>query len=407
MKATTMMGGLQMPKIKDMTTSAAGLKATAIREGGCRVEAYDDKIGRRNGKPDPGARGVWTYGFGFIWKYDAAGNRVPVQKGDKITPEEADRRLLEEIRLHEDGVQIALGPDTDLTQYQFDALSDHCFQFGKYSLAGRPVYNSAKEMIGRQGSSIARAILRNEPWKIPAAFGMWKISAGKNDDGVYNRSMARMCQFHNLPWEFCYDPTPENKLMTVDDATGKILKQIVPDIVLAKARAFSAVAAAPATSDGVPDKPAPVANESAQAPAQSQETATKEAPMSAPITVEPLPEAKAPPGKDTVPAEKVPLPNVKPENGAKPQTESRRFWESVWLAIGHVFIDLSKKGVFALVPAWSIPIVSEVALNPYVIGALVAATLAVLALLAAGAIMVKRSAKRLVVAVQEATQVTF
>lgn len=386
-----------MPKVKDMTTSLAGIDAIAKREGGYRERAYDDRVGRLDGKPDAGAKGLWTIGPGFIWRTDENGNRVRVKQGDFMPVDEQRAQLRAEVVLHEDGIQLALGPDCELAQNQYDALSDHCFQFGRLSLAGAPIIGEGGKLVGRRGSSIQRAILNNEPWALPAAFGLWRKSGGKYVPGIYNRSMARLCQYNGLPWAFCYDSSPENRLMTVDD-DGRILSQIPPEIVLAKARAFSAAAGAPAASDrGVPDAPAPM-------PADPPAPEEKEAP----IVEEPLPEVGAPASRETVPVDAVPLPKVKKENGAKPQTDSRRFWESVWLAVGHMFIDLSKKGAFAfIIPGWLITYFADVIVSPYVIGALVTLTLSAITLLFAGWIMVRRALPRLARAIQEATQVTY
>lgn len=392
-----------MPKVKDMTTSEAGLVATCFREGGIRNKAYDDKIGRRNGKPDPGAKGIWTYGIGFAWKEDEDGARVPVEEGDYISDEDALKLLREEMDSHEEGIRIALGPDFELTQYQFDALADHCFQFGTLSLAGSLKRDPQTGAFTgeRTGSGIARALLRGEPWKLGEEFARWRKSAGRISPGVYNRSMSRLCQFNALPFkEVCY--SGEN-LIEVSRDGRTVVDRVSPEITLARARAYLAQQGAPAGKVGVPAPPA--------SSPSIEETPTDPEPIEE-IQEEPLPEVTPPAGgkplaKETKKIEEVPLPNVKPENGAKPMTESERFWQSVWIGIATVVQAMIRRGAIPIVPSWAVVLLSDVVVDPYLIGGLVSVTLLGIGGFIAAGIALKRATKKLAVAVASASQVTY
>lgn len=96
-----------------LTISPAGLEMTKYCEG-LYLDAYQD------------SRGVWSIGFGRI-KYD---NGQPVREGDKCTPEQAEQWLLTD--MEKDGMHYvrAWMKTTPLTQGEFDALSDFCFNRG-------------------------------------------------------------------------------------------------------------------------------------------------------------------------------------------------------------------------------------------------------------------------------------
>jgi GH24 family phage-related lysozyme (muramidase) len=96
-----------------LTMSPAGLLITKYCEG-LYLDSYQD------------SRGVWTIGYGRIKHDDGS----PVKAYEKCTPEEAEKWLLAD--LEKDGMHYvrAWMKTTPLTQNEFDALSDFCFNRG-------------------------------------------------------------------------------------------------------------------------------------------------------------------------------------------------------------------------------------------------------------------------------------
>ncbi len=95
----------------NMQYSSDGLHLTEGFES-CRLAAYQD------------SKGVWTIGWGHT---------RGVKEGDTCTQEQADAWLLEDVQEAVDAVnRFVTAP---LTQHQFDALVDFCFNAGQGNFA--------------------------------------------------------------------------------------------------------------------------------------------------------------------------------------------------------------------------------------------------------------------------------
>jgi lysozyme len=93
-------------------TSPAGIELIKAHEG-LRLAAY----------PDPGTGGEpWTIGYGHTGG---------VRPGDRITADEAERILRDDLAWAEQAVAERVSPMVDLTQHQFDALVSLVFNIGR------------------------------------------------------------------------------------------------------------------------------------------------------------------------------------------------------------------------------------------------------------------------------------
>jgi len=95
----------------NMQYSSDGLHLTEGFES-CRLVAYQD------------SKGVWTIGWGHT---------RGVQEGDTCTQAQADAWLLEDVQEAVDAVNRLV--TVALTQHQFDALVDFCFNAGQGNFA--------------------------------------------------------------------------------------------------------------------------------------------------------------------------------------------------------------------------------------------------------------------------------
>lgn len=134
-----------------MKTSARGVKLITDFEG-FRANAYQDVVG------------VWTIGYGFT---------KGVKKGDKITREEAGRRLRGELTEYEHGVTKACRVPPN--QNQFDALVCFAFNVG---------------VAGMSRSSVIKAHNREDYQAAARAFGLWNKAGGKVWPGLTRRRAA-------------------------------------------------------------------------------------------------------------------------------------------------------------------------------------------------------------------------
>lgn len=134
-----------------MKTSARGVKLITDFEG-FRANAYQDVVG------------VWTIGYGFT---------KGVKKGDKITREEAERRLRGELTEYEHGVTKACRVPPN--QNQFDALVCFAFNVG---------------VAGMSRSSVIKAHNREDYQAAARAFGLWNKAGGKVWPGLTRRRAA-------------------------------------------------------------------------------------------------------------------------------------------------------------------------------------------------------------------------
>lgn len=133
-----------------MKTSARGVKLITDFEG-FRTDAYRDIVG------------VLTIGYGFT---------EGVKLGDKMTREQADYRLQNELRKYEAGVIEAAGR---CNQNQFDALVCFAWNVG---------------IAGMKGSSVIKAHRRGDFDAAARAFGLWNKAGGKVVSGLTRRRSA-------------------------------------------------------------------------------------------------------------------------------------------------------------------------------------------------------------------------
>lgn len=121
---------------------------------GCRLTSYKD-IG-----------GIWTIGYGS----------VPAEPNQTITQEEADARLLEDIQTKAE-IPVNNLVAVDLTQNQFEALCDLCYNIGS----------------GNFGNSSALALLNQGNYDaVPAHILLWDKVDGADSAGLLRRRQAEV-----------------------------------------------------------------------------------------------------------------------------------------------------------------------------------------------------------------------
>jgi lysozyme len=141
----------------DFDYSSAGLALTCSFEG-LRLEAYQDSAG------------VWTIGFGH------AGTGV--HAGQRITEQEAEALLRADLAEAIECVRRAL--TVTLTQGQFDALVDLCFNVGRGNFLG---------------SSLLRYVNAGETERAAQQFGRWVHAGGHVIPGLVRRRAAEAALF--------------------------------------------------------------------------------------------------------------------------------------------------------------------------------------------------------------------
>lgn len=134
-----------------MKTSARGIALIREFEGFSEV-AYADVVN------------VWTIGYGFT---------KGVKPGDKMTRQQADERLAEELREYEEGIEQACS--APLNQNQFDALACFTWNVG---------------IGGMKKSSVVRAHNRGDTEAAARAFSLWNKAGGKVYPGLVRRRAA-------------------------------------------------------------------------------------------------------------------------------------------------------------------------------------------------------------------------
>ena len=150
--------------------SAAGLALTRSFEG-LRLAAYQDSAG------------VWTIGCGHTGP--------EVHPGQRITEPEAERLLREDTAAAVDCVRRAVR--TKLTQGQFDALADFCFNAGRGNFLG---------------STLLRSVNCGEFAAAAEQFGLWVHAGGSVVPGLVRRRKAEAALFsgHSLEPEAVATP---------------------------------------------------------------------------------------------------------------------------------------------------------------------------------------------------------
>lgn len=139
-----------------MRTSSQGISLIKEFEG-FREHAYRDPVG------------IWTIGYGFTRS---------VQAGDRMTREQADRRLRDELGQYERAVEQATGGS--VTQAQFDALVSFAWNVG---------------IKGMAGSSVIKAHNRGDRQAAARAFGLWNKAGGKVWPGLTRRRAAEAAMY--------------------------------------------------------------------------------------------------------------------------------------------------------------------------------------------------------------------
>jgi len=141
-----------------MEYSAAGLALTKNFEG-LRLRAYQD------------AGGVWTIGYGHTGP--------DVRAGRTIDEAAATELLLEDLQLALRCVNDAV--HVSLTQGQFDALVDFCFNAGRGSFLG---------------STLLRCVNQGAFDRAAAQFGLWVHAGGAVQPGLVRRRAAEAAMFN-------------------------------------------------------------------------------------------------------------------------------------------------------------------------------------------------------------------
>ena len=137
--------------------SEEGLNLTKNFEG-LRLRAYQD------------CADVWTIGYGHTGS--------DVHEGRNISQTEADDLLKQDVRAAVEAVNRAV--TAKITQSQFDALADFCFNMGERRLLGSTLLRYVNA-----GNFIAAA---NQ-------FGMWVHAAGRVQAGLVKRRQAEAEMF--------------------------------------------------------------------------------------------------------------------------------------------------------------------------------------------------------------------
>ena len=138
--------------MKEFEYSSAGLALTRTFEG-LRLAAYQDSAG------------VWTIGYGHTGP--------GVHAGQHITELEAEALLRTDTAAAVDCVRRAV--QVNLTQVQFDALVDFCFNVGRGNF---------------RSSSLLRLVNAGEMDKAERQFGLWVHADGRVISGLVRRRAA-------------------------------------------------------------------------------------------------------------------------------------------------------------------------------------------------------------------------
>ena len=408
-----------MPKPENMTTSALGLKAGRIREG------FSEDAYLCGGKK-------WTFGHGSTYRY-IDGERVDVAPGDTITEAEAAELFALQWAEHESGIARAI--TRDISQPQFDVLADMAFQFGENFL-----------LSGEGGTTGLREAINAGAWeRVDGEIARWYWAGGRRDPGVYTRALARVCQWHALPWFWLYEASTRDTIKR--DAAGRVIEtpfmalnpdgtvreMVTPETALARARAVDALARAKAPAqEGVPTAPAP-----------SKPTITIKAPPGVDID-DVLGEDTAPPAKPAPAPPAAPAPPLKrakvrkpiismgdPYAGAasaglrasnihyrgldpaliknaKPITESETFFGGVWIVIGQVLLNMGRRGFFiAVLPSWASVMLIDALQSPFILGVLATVTAAIFTAIVAAPRILKEGWRKMKHGRATATQLKY
>lgn len=131
---------------------------------GLRLNAYQDY------------GGVWTIGYG---------STSSVRKGQRITEDEAERRLLADIQLHSSDVEALI--TVPIADCMFGALTSFC-----YNLGGGALQRSTLRMKLNRYDYLGAS---NEFWK-------WRRAGGVILDGLVRRREAERLMFLGVNYDF-------------------------------------------------------------------------------------------------------------------------------------------------------------------------------------------------------------
>ena len=143
--------------MNDYKYSSTGLALTRSFEG-LRLEAYQD------------SGGVWTIGYGHTGP--------EVRAGQRITEAEAVALLREDLASAERCVRAAV--KVPLSQCEFDALVDFCFNAGRGNLLS---------------STLLHLVNRGEFESAVGQFGLWVHAGGRVVPGLVRRRAAEAALF--------------------------------------------------------------------------------------------------------------------------------------------------------------------------------------------------------------------
>jgi GH24 family phage-related lysozyme (muramidase) len=147
--------------------STAGLDLLTEFEG-LRLKAYIDPVG------------IWTIGYGHT---SAAGEPL-VASGLVITKDEAGEILKRDMGQYEEGVRKYV--KVDLTQGQFDALTDFAYNAGVGAL---------------QKSTLLKKVNAGKFDEVPAEFMKWTKGGGRELPGLVRRRRAEVKLWRGLDTE--------------------------------------------------------------------------------------------------------------------------------------------------------------------------------------------------------------
>lgn len=189
-----------------MRTSPKGIALIKSFEG-FRSAAYQD------------VAGVWTIGYGFT---------KGVQARDRMTREQADARLAEELRDYEQAVEAAAGA---CNQNQHDALVCFAWNVG---------------MAGMKKSSVIKAHRRGDFQAAARAFGLWDKAGGKVWPGLTRRRAAEAALYLEPVADDVSDPVegPTQEMPQRVDAESSLVRSpIVTSTTIATGTATVGVVA--------------------------------------------------------------------------------------------------------------------------------------------------------------------
>ncbi len=146
--------------MNDYEYSSTGLALTRSFEG-LRLEAYQDSAG------------IWTIGYGHTGPEVRAGLRISESQAEALL--RAD--LASAVRCVRGAVRVSV------TQYQFDALVDFCFNAGRGNLLN---------------SSLLRDVNRGEFASAAAQFGLWVHAGAQGRFRAGSAARGRGCALSRL-----------------------------------------------------------------------------------------------------------------------------------------------------------------------------------------------------------------